>query len=175
MDVGVATGIGLTGAGVGSVAVLDRLIDVTAHDHTHWAYKAGGLPTRALFGAGVALAGVGLLAGLDEDTKRYRGTLLKVAAGAGVAYLATMAFRTSWGLTVAPAQVGWRAGMPAEPHFRLGDIAGNAIDRTRMMGRDPDLARWPLFSRISELQGHGSLVERADEFVPVLRFPGVKY
>jgi hypothetical protein len=175
VDVGVATGIGLTAAGIGSVAVLDRLIDVTAHNHHHIAYKLGGVPTRALFFGAAALAGAGLVAGLHDGTREHRSTLLKMAAGAGIAYGATMAFRGAWGLTVAPAQRGWKPGMPVEVFFRPGDVAANAIDRTRMMGRDPNLAKWPLFDAVSRAQGHGPLVDRLDDFIPVLRFPGIKY
>lgn len=175
MDAGVATGLGLGIAGIGSVAVLDRIVDVTAHNHHHVAYRLAGVPTRLLFGVGVALAGAGLLAGLHEDTREHRGTLIKMAAGAGAAYLGTMAFRLGWGLAVAPAQRGWKPGMAALPQWRLGDVAANAIDRTRMIGRDPNLAKWPHFDRISRMQGHGPLVDRLDDFVEVLRFPGIRY
>ncbi|MCB0878134.1 MAG: hypothetical protein KDC46_04050 [Thermoleophilia bacterium] len=169
MDIGVATGIGLGVAGIGSCAVLDRIIDVTAHDHSTLAYRAGGVPTRALAFGALALAGAGLLARTSDSTRDYSTPLLKMAAGAGAAYAATMAVRLGWGLTVAPAQAGWKPGMRALPHMRLGDIAANAIDRTRMMGTDPDLAHWPIFDLVSRVQGHGHLVDRASEFVPVLR------
>ena len=175
MDIGVATGLGLGVAGIGSVTVLDRIIDVTAHDHRTLAYRAGGVPTRALAYGALALAGAGLLAGTNDRTEHLRSPLLKMAAGAGVAYGATMAWRLGWGLTVAPAQAGWRPGMAAHPHVRVDDIAANAIDRTRMMGRDPNLAKWPAFDLVSRMQGHGRLVDRADEFVPVLRYPGISY
>lgn len=180
MDAGVATGVAVGGAGIGSVVVLDRIIDKTAHDHRTLAYKLAMKPSAKAFKyaaiAGAALAGVGLLAGLDDDTRKHRSTLLKMGAGVGVGLLATVAFRLNWGMYVAPAQRGWLPGMAARPHLRVGDLAANAVDRVHMMGRDPDLGNrtWKLFDKVSQLQGHGRLVDRVD-FAPVLRYPGREY
>lgn len=180
MDIGVATAVGVGGIGIGSVAVLDRIIDVTSHNHTTWAYKAAMKPSmiasQVMVGAALALAGVGLLARLGDTTGDTGTTMLKVSAGIGVGLLATVAFRLNWGLYVAPAQRGWQPGMKAVPHFRFNDLAANAVDRVHMMGRDPELAgrNWKLFDRISRFQGHGALLERTD-FAPVLRYEGVKY
>jgi hypothetical protein len=180
VDIGVATAIGVAVAGIGSSSVLDRVIDVTSHDHRSWAYRLAMKPqlraSEALLGAGVLLAGAGLLAGADDRTRKFRSPLLKVAAGIGVGYLAPIAVRGAWGMAVAPAQAGWKPGMQAIPGFRLDDLAGNAVSRVRMMGRDTDLTKsaWKPFDAISRWQGHGPLAERTD-FAPVLRYEGVHY
>lgn len=181
MDVGVATALGVGGAGIASVAILDRIIDVTAHNHNSLAYSLAMKPSAKAFKylaiGGAALAGVGLLAKLHPDTKEHSGTLMKIGAGIGVGLLATVAFRLNWGLYVAPAQKGWLPGMAAKPHFRFNDLAANAVDRVHMMGRDPVLTgrNWKVFNTISKLQGHGPLMERLDDFVPVLRYPNRTY
>lgn len=180
MDIGVATALGVGGAGIATVATLDRIIDVTSHDHRTAAYRLAMKPSATAFrymaGAAIALAGVGLLANVDPKTKPYADDLLKVGAGIGVGLAATIAFRLNWGLYMAPAHAGWQPGTRALPHFRPGDLAANAVDRVHMMGRDPDLGSrtWKLFDTISQWQGHGRLVERTD-FAPVLRFEGVAY
>ena len=175
MDIGVATALGVGGIGLASVATLDRIIDVTSHDHRSVAYKLAMKPSAKAFkyaaAAGIAIAGVGLLAGFNDKTRPYRDDLLKVAAGIGVGLAVPIAFRLGWGATVAPAHAGWQPGTKALPHFRFDDIAANAVDRVHMMGRDPDLgsSTWKLFDKISTFQGHGHLVDRTD-FAPVLRF-----
>ncbi|MCW2923445.1 MAG: hypothetical protein JWM98_849 [Thermoleophilia bacterium] len=169
LAIGVGTAVGFGVAGIASCSVMDRIIDVTAHDHSTLAYRGAGWPTRIIAGAAVTLAAAGLLARTNEHTRDLSNPLLAAAAGAGAAYGATMLVRMGWGLTVAPAQRGWVPGQAAKVSWRVDDIAANAVDRTRMMGRDPDLAKWPMFSWISKAQGHGGLAERAADFVPVLR------
>lgn len=181
MDVGVATGVGVGAAGIGSVVVLDSIIDLTAHNHNSLAYSLAMKPSFTAFKylaiGGAALAGAGLLAKVHPDTKEHSGTLLKVGAGIGVGLLATIAFRLNWGMTVAPAQKGWLPGMAAKPHLRLNDLAANAVDRVHMMGRDPDLTgrNWKLWDKVSQVQGHGRLMDRLDDFAPVLRYPNRTY
>ncbi len=181
MDVGVATALGVGGAGIGSVVVLDSIIDATAHNHNTLAYSLAMKPSAQAFRylaiGGAVLAGAGLLAKLHPDTKERSSTLLKVGAGIGVGLLATVAFRLSWGMYVAPAQRGWLPGMAAKPHLRLNDVAANAVDRVHMMGRDPVLTgrNWKLWNKVSQLQGHGPLVDRLDDFAPVLRYPNRVY
>lgn len=181
VDVGVATAVGVGGAGIGSVMVLDSIIDYTAHNHNTLAYSLAMKPSFKAFTylaiGGAVLAGAGLLAKLHPDTKEHSGTLMKIGAGVGVGLLATIAFRLSWGMYVAPAQKGWLPGMAARPHLRLGDLAANAVDRVHMMGRDPDLTgrNWKLWNTVSQAQGHGRLMERLDDFAPVLRYPGRTY
>lgn len=183
MDIGVATAVGVGGVGLATVATLDRIIDVTSHDHRSLAYRLAMKPSAKAFkyaaAAGIAIAGVGLLAGVSDRTRPYRDDLLKVAAGIGVGLAVPIAFRLGWGLTVAPAHAGWQPGTKALPHFRFDDLAANAVDRVHMMGRDPDLgsSTWKLFDKVSRIQGRGGLVERAarDEFAPVLRFADYAY
>jgi hypothetical protein len=181
IDPGIAAGVAVGGAGLATVATLDRIIDVTSHDHRSTAYRLAMKPSMKAFkyigAAGLAIAGVGLLAGFNDGTRKYRDDLLKVAAGIGVGLAIPIVFRLGWGATVAPAHAGWQPGTRALPHFRFGDIAANAVDRVHMMGRDPNLAgrNWKLFNQVSKLQGHGPLLERLDEFAPVLRFEGVNY
>lgn len=180
VDVGVATGLGVGAAGIGSVVVLDSIIDATAHNHNSLAYSLAMKPSFTAFKylalGGAVLAGAGLLAKLHPATKEHSGTLLKIGAGIGVGLLATVAFRLGWGMTVAPAQKGWIPGMAAKPHLRVGDLAANAADRVHMMGRDPDFAgrNWKLWDTVSKVQGHGSLLERTD-LAPVLRYPNRTY
>jgi hypothetical protein len=162
------------------VIVLDSIIDATAHNHNSLAYSLAMKPSFTAFKylaiGGAVLAGAGLLAKLHPATKEHSGTLLKIGAGIGVGLLATMAFRLSWGMAVAPAQKGWMPGMAAKPHFRLDDVAANAADRVHMMGRDPDFAgrNWKIWDKVSKIQGHGSLLERTD-LAPVLRYPNRAY
>ena len=180
MDIGVAAGIGVGVGAIGVNAVLDRVIDVTGHDHRTLAYRLAMKPSRTaskvLAGGALALAGVGLLMGASDQTKSLREPMLKVAAGIGVGLGAAVAVRLGWGMLVAPAQAGWKPGMRAVPHLQLDDIAKNSVDRVRMMGRQPDLSRgiWQPFDRISRAQGHGPLGERTD-LAPVLRFRDVQY
>ena len=180
MDVGVGTALAVGGAGIGSVVVLDSIIDLTAHNHNTLAYSLAMKPSFKAFQflaiGGAVLAGAGLLAKVHPATKEHSGTLLKIGAGIGVGLLATVAFRLSWGMYVAPAQKGWMPGMAAKPHLRLNDLAANAADRVHMMGRDPDFAgkNWKVWDKISKLQGHGPLLERTD-IAPVLRYPGRAY
>jgi hypothetical protein len=183
VDTFAATALGVGGVGIATVATLDRIIDVTSHDHRTAAYKLAMKPSAKAFkylaGGAAVLAGVGLLMHFNSKTKPYSDDLMKIGAGIGVGLAATIAFRLSWGLYVAPAQAGWRPGTKALPHVRLNDLAANAVDRVHMMGRDPDLGNrtWKLFDKVSRVQGHGGLVERAaaGEFAPVLRFQGVQY
>ena len=180
MDIGIATGIGVGLAAIGVNAVLDRAIDVTSHDHRTVAYRIAMKPSRyasyAIAGGALALAGIGLLAGTSDQTRHLREPLLKVAGGIGAGMGAAVAVRLGWGLTIAPAQSGWRPGMQAVPHLRLGDLAANSVDRVHMMGRRPDLTRgiWQPFDWISRAQGHGPLAERTD-LVPVLRYRSATY
>jgi hypothetical protein len=172
--------LGVGGAGIATVATLDRIIDVTSHDHRTTAYSLAMKPSAKAFkylaGGAAVLAGVGLLMHFNSKTKPYSDDLMKIGAGVGVGLAATIAFRLNWGLYVAPAHAGWQPGTRALPHFRFGDLAANAVDRVHMMGRDPNLAggSWKLFNTISKVQGHGELVERAarNECAPVLRFAG---
>jgi hypothetical protein len=161
--------------------VLDSIIDFTAHNHNSLAYSLAMKPSYKAFKylaiGGAVLAGAGLLAKLNPSTKEHSNTLLKIGAGIGVGLLATVAFRLSWGMYVAPAQQGWLPGMAAKPHLRLNDLAGNAVDRVHMMGRDPALTgkNWRIWDKVSKLQGHGPLMERLDDFAPVLRYPNRTY
>ncbi len=180
VDVGVGTALAVGGAGIGSVVVLDSIIDATAHNHNSLAYSLAMKPSFTAFKylaiGGAVLAGAGLLAKLHPSTKEHSSTLLKVGAGIGVGLLATVAFRLGWGMTVAPAQKGWLPGMAAKPHLRVNDLAANAVDRVHMMGRDPALTgkNWRIWDKVSQLQGHGPLLERTD-LVPVLRYPNRTY
>lgn len=181
VDVGVGTALAVGGAGIGSVVVLDSIIDFTAHNHNTLAYSLAMKPSFQAFKylaiGGAVLAGAGLLAKLHPDTKEHSSTLLKLGAGIGVGLLATVAFRLNWGVTVAPAHKGWLPGMPTKPHLRLNDLAANAVDRVHMMGRDPALTgrNWKLWDTVSKAQGHGPLMGRLDDFAPVLRYPNRVY
>jgi hypothetical protein len=183
VDAGIATAIGTGLAGIAGVSVIDRIIDASSHAHATGTYRLAMKPSataaKVWAGASLALMGVGLLASANDRTKPYASTIAKVGAGVGVGLLATVAWRSAWGLAVAPAQAGWKPGVQATQRLRLGDLAANAVDRVHMMGREPELTgrNWKLFDTISKLQGHGPLTAReaAGEFAPVLRYQGVRY
>jgi hypothetical protein len=158
-------------AGIGAVQLMDRAIDLSGHDHQTWYYRGARVPEHAL---GV-LSGLALAVGAASyvDGSRPTGeSQLGAGAALGAASIGVVAYRDARGAVVDPTPVAGRL------HFALHDIAKNAVDRYHLIGLDPSLApRRGLASlslmgwldRISQWQGHGHLIDRLADFVPVKR------
>ncbi|MCW2928578.1 MAG: hypothetical protein JWM86_2546 [Thermoleophilia bacterium] len=151
---------------IGASTAIDIAIDRNGHDHSAWVYTHANTVPKAVkaVGAGLVLAGLG--AKLLPQTRPISNTIIKVGVGAIAA----------WGVT----NWGWRLGMAAVLdarngglHWNPGDVAKNSLDRTHMMGREPQRAEKTFEDLMSRLQGHGPLDDRIarGDFIPMWK-PG---
>lgn len=145
-------------AGIASSMVLDRMIDLSAHDHSTFAYRHASKTTWVLAGGAAALGVAGLVARQNTAWRDASDTMLAASAGLAGAWAATLGVRLAYAMTVEPRTL----------EFLPSDLAGNSISRLRMMGRDYPLDNMPAFDVVSRLQGHPNMVDRASELAPVI-------